>query len=452
MIICGRQLTERSRRRHQGAGSIPPSMALHIRCNFTASPSSYTVLFASILFQNPIVSALPITSCVSQLRPISHRLQINRGFASADHMRTMAKDAHESDPLLARLPSHVAVPPMLLQPGAEQLVAPAQLSPTPSCSQLDFIQPHLTASKRKRPQCIAHRGYKAKHPENTMGAFRGAVNAGAHAIETDLQVTKDDVVVLSHDSDLKRCFGQDIKIADKNWEDIKDYRTVQKPHERLPQLADLLHYLAEEGREHIWLFLDIKLSNDAEKIMRLIASTLASVPSQKSAPWNNRVVLGLWATKYLPPAQKYLPGFPMMHIAFSVTYARQFFEVANVGFNMMFYALLMPGGKRFLRDAQDIYKRKMLSWTVNSEDSMKWCIRKGLDGVVTDEVELYLDVAERFDEATEKEPWLPVSLKIIWAAVKAYIWVRVLLVFYSRKMGLEEVYGGVKKQDGKQKP
>lgn len=285
-----------------------------------------------------------------------------------------------------------------------------------------------------------------------MGAFRGAVNAGAHAIETDLQMTKDHVVVLSHDANLKRCFGKDIKIADKNWEDIKDLRTTQKPHELLPQLADLLRYLAEEGNEHIWVFLDIKLSNDAEQIMRLIASTLASVPSQKSAPWNNRVVLGIWATKYLPPAQRHLPGFPMMHIAFSAVYARQFFDVANIGFNIMFYALLMPGGKSFLRDAQDKYKRKVLSWTINGEDNMKWCIRRGLDGVVTDEVELYLDVAERFDEDKEKEPWFPVSMKLVWTAMKAYVWVRVLLVFYSRKMGLHEVYGGIEKGDGRHKP
>ena len=48
------------------------------------------------------------------------------------------------------------------------------------------------------PQAIAHRGYKAQHPENTMGAFRGAVKAKAHAMETDIHLTKDDVVVLSH--------------------------------------------------------------------------------------------------------------------------------------------------------------------------------------------------------------------------------------------------------------
>jgi glycerophosphoryl diester phosphodiesterase len=49
-----------------------------------------------------------------------------------------------------------------------------------------------------RPQAIAHRGYKAVHPENTMGAFRGAVEVGAHAIETDVHLSKDGVVVLSH--------------------------------------------------------------------------------------------------------------------------------------------------------------------------------------------------------------------------------------------------------------
>ena len=45
---------------------------------------------------------------------------------------------------------------------------------------------------------IAHRGFKANHPENTMGAFVGAAECGAHAIETDVHMTKDEVLVLSH--------------------------------------------------------------------------------------------------------------------------------------------------------------------------------------------------------------------------------------------------------------
>jgi hypothetical protein len=48
------------------------------------------------------------------------------------------------------------------------------------------------------PQAIAHRGYKAVHPENTMASFRGAVEIGANAIETDIHLSKDGEVVLSH--------------------------------------------------------------------------------------------------------------------------------------------------------------------------------------------------------------------------------------------------------------
>jgi glycerophosphoryl diester phosphodiesterase len=59
-----------------------------------------------------------------------------------------------------------------------------------------------TASKgaklKRLPQTIAHRGHKAAFPENTLGAFRGAVEVGSHAIETDVHLSKDGVVVLSH--------------------------------------------------------------------------------------------------------------------------------------------------------------------------------------------------------------------------------------------------------------
>ena len=53
-------------------------------------------------------------------------------------------------------------------------------------------------SGRTMPQAIAHRGYKAKYPENTMGAFRGAVQVGAQAIETDIHLSGDGEVVISH--------------------------------------------------------------------------------------------------------------------------------------------------------------------------------------------------------------------------------------------------------------
>jgi hypothetical protein len=55
-----------------------------------------------------------------------------------------------------------------------------------------------SGSGPRLPVNIGHRGYKAAFPENSMAAFHGAVAAGAHAIETDLHLSRDGVVVLSH--------------------------------------------------------------------------------------------------------------------------------------------------------------------------------------------------------------------------------------------------------------
>ena len=57
---------------------------------------------------------------------------------------------------------------------------------------------HPPGTRSSFPQVIAHRGYKAAFPENTMAAFRGAVDVGADSIETDLRLSGDGVVVLSH--------------------------------------------------------------------------------------------------------------------------------------------------------------------------------------------------------------------------------------------------------------
>ena len=61
-----------------------------------------------------------------------------------------------------------------------------------------FASARFDEHGRKIPQVIAHRGYKAKYPENSIQAFEAAVEAGAQALETDLHLSKDGVVVLSH--------------------------------------------------------------------------------------------------------------------------------------------------------------------------------------------------------------------------------------------------------------
>ena len=51
---------------------------------------------------------------------------------------------------------------------------------------------------------IAHRGFSGMYPENTMLAFRKAMKAGCNGIETDVQMSKDGVLVICHDELLDR--------------------------------------------------------------------------------------------------------------------------------------------------------------------------------------------------------------------------------------------------------
>jgi phosphatidylglycerol phospholipase C len=93
-----------------------------------------------------------------------------------------------------------------------------------------------------------------------MAAFRGAVTAGAHAIETDVHLSSDGIAVISHDPSLKRCFGVDARIAECSWEYLSTLRTVAEPHEPMPRLKDFLEWLAVPELEKIWVVLDIKVS------------------------------------------------------------------------------------------------------------------------------------------------------------------------------------------------
>lgn len=66
----------------------------------------------------------------------------------------------------------------------------------------DFNSTH--SSGNIRPFIVAHRGFSMVRPENSEQAIRDAASLGADAIEVDIQVTKDGIPILLHDSTLKR--------------------------------------------------------------------------------------------------------------------------------------------------------------------------------------------------------------------------------------------------------
>ena len=72
--------------------------------------------------------------------------------------------------------------------------------------------PLLLTDPHTRP-VIAHRGASAYAPENTLAAFRRALELGADALELDVRLTRDGEVVVAHDATLLRMTGDPRRVA-----------------------------------------------------------------------------------------------------------------------------------------------------------------------------------------------------------------------------------------------
>jgi glycerophosphoryl diester phosphodiesterase len=79
------------------------------------------------------------------------------------------------------------------------------------------------ASGRRNVRVYAHRGASLEFPENTLPAFRRALELGADALETDAHVTGDGVLVLSHDPDGARVFGVRRRIAECTLDEVRSW-------------------------------------------------------------------------------------------------------------------------------------------------------------------------------------------------------------------------------------
>lgn len=74
---------------------------------------------------------------------------------------------------------------------------------------------------------VAHRGYSGRYPENTMLAFRKAVEAGCDEIELDVQMTRDGVVVVLHDERIDRTTDGTGYVRDYTYEELKKYNAAK---------------------------------------------------------------------------------------------------------------------------------------------------------------------------------------------------------------------------------
>ncbi|KPQ21620.1 glycerophosphodiester phosphodiesterase family protein [Halomonas sp. HL-93] len=72
------------------------------------------------------------------------------------------------------------------------------------------------------PTLIAHRGYSAAAPENTLSAVRAAHHAGVSWVELDVQLLGDGTPVIWHDVDINRCSDGRGKLRHLSWKQTQD--------------------------------------------------------------------------------------------------------------------------------------------------------------------------------------------------------------------------------------
>lgn len=71
-----------------------------------------------------------------------------------------------------------------------------------------------------KPLIIAHRGYSAKHTENTLSAFSAAIDSHCDMIELDVHFSNDNQIIVFHDVKLKRITGRKGRVFDYTAEEL----------------------------------------------------------------------------------------------------------------------------------------------------------------------------------------------------------------------------------------
>jgi len=94
----------------------------------------------------------------------------------------------------------------------------------------------------------AHRGDSYNYFENTMTAFQKALESGAHMIETDVRLTKDNVLVLIHDDTVDRTTNGSGRVSEMTYDELKVLNAgdIDNP-EQIPLFEDFIIWAAENN-------------------------------------------------------------------------------------------------------------------------------------------------------------------------------------------------------------
>ena len=226
---------------------------------------------------------------------------------------------------------------------------------------------------------FAHRGASAYAPENTLEAFRLAMEQGADGIELDVQMTKDGELVVIHDETIDRVSNGNGAVRDYTLEELKQFSVSnhfeQYPDVKIPTLREVLE-LVKPGTMEI----NIELKTGIYWYPQIEQKVLELVKEEGMEELS-------------PEAETaYLIGDVMLDVA---DYTR------NTGIKGLHPALFHVKMADFLKE----YKESGIAlrvWTVNDKDQIRWLIDEGVDAVITNYPDRGLEARKEAEAENEE--------------------------------------------------
>ncbi len=121
---------------------------------------------------------------------------------------------------------------------------------------------------RKRNLIIAHRGESYDAPENTLAAINLAWERDADAVEIDIQLSRDNNIVVIHDTNTKRTSGENKDVKSQTLKELREldvgcYKDKKWKGEKIPTLVEVLGTIPDDKK----LILEIKCDSEIINIM-----------------------------------------------------------------------------------------------------------------------------------------------------------------------------------------
>jgi len=136
----------------------------------------------------------------------------------------------------------------------------------------------MTLTPENRMYVAAHRGDSYNYYENTMTAFKKAVETGCDMLETDVRLTLDGYLVLMHDDRVDRTTNGKGRVDEMTLKEIEQLNAGDTAcHEKVPTLEELLSYISTKA---VTLNIEIKeywSEKNEDRVIKCVEDTLALV-------------------------------------------------------------------------------------------------------------------------------------------------------------------------------